>query len=201
MPYKDPLKRRETATIRMRRFRERHKDDEKYLERKRELNRQSWARNKDYYSDKHKEWYEANRDSQLVKMKNYRENPENKSHQNELRKERNKIRRRTDDNFLVKSRLRCLLYNSLKLYGEGKRFSSSKYGIDFNAICNIIGPCPGKREEWHIDHIIPVSKFNLRTSEGIKKAFAPTNFQWLPAIVNIKKSNKLPNSKNHQLLI
>lgn len=189
MPYKDPIKRREAATLRMRRFRERHKDDEKYLERRAIENRKYHYKHKKEENERSIMYHKNNRDVRLLKMKEY--SKENKKHLSQLKNERNKIRRRTDDNFLIKSRLRCLLYNSLKLYGEGKRFNSSKYGIDFNLICQKLGPCPGKREEWHIDHKIPVSRFDLRSPEGINKAFAPTNFQWLPAIVNIKKSNKL----------
>jgi hypothetical protein len=200
MPYKDPDKRREATKIRMRIFRERHKDDKKYLERKRELNRESWYRNKDKRLSEHKEWYQKNREAQLLKMRKYYHHPENKSRLNELKKESNKLRRKVDNNFLIKSRLRCLLYNSLKLYGEGKRFSSSKYGIDFNLICKKLGPCPGKREEWDIDHIIPCSSFDLNKVDEVRKCFSPNNLQWLPKLVNIKKSNKI-TSKNLQQLV
>jgi hypothetical protein len=189
MPYKDKEKQRESDRIRARRFREKHKNDQKYLERKRKENRESWERNKDYYNDKHKEWYKEHRYLQLSKMNKYYHN--NKEIINIKRNETNKLRRRTDNNFLIKSRLRCLLYNSLNLYGQGKKFHSSKYGIDFNLICKKLGECPGKREEWDIDHIIPCSSFNLNKVEEVRKCFSPSNLQWLPKIANIKKSNKI----------
>ena len=43
---------------------------------------------------------------------------------------------------------------------------------------------------WHIDHKIPVSKFDLTKPSEQLKAFHYTNLQPLWAVDNIKKSNK-----------
>ena len=43
---------------------------------------------------------------------------------------------------------------------------------------------------WHIDHIKPVSKFNLLDLEEQRRAFHYTNLQPLWALDNIRKSNK-----------
>jgi len=45
--------------------------------------------------------------------------------------------------------------------------------------------------EWHIDHIIPLSKFNLEDREEFLKACNYENLQPLWAEANLKKSNKL----------
>ena len=64
------------------------------------------------------------------------------------------------------------------------------YGIRIQDIINHIGPCPGNLSEYHIDHIKPISKFDLTNEEEQKKCFHYTNLQPLFAIDNLRKSNK-----------
>jgi len=49
----------------------------------------------------------------------------------------------------------------------------------------------GNYGQWHIDHMIPCSKFDLTHSEQQRKCFHFSNLQPLWAIENIVKSNKL----------
>jgi len=48
------------------------------------------------------------------------------------------------------------------------------------------------RTGWHVDHIVPISSFNLLDSVQLKQVCHYTNLQPLWAIDNLKKSNKLP---------
>lgn len=47
---------------------------------------------------------------------------------------------------------------------------------------------------WHIDHIRPLSSFDLSSESDISKACHYTNLQPLWASENIRKGNKLPSS-------
>jgi hypothetical protein len=48
-----------------------------------------------------------------------------------------------------------------------------------------------KKDNWHIDHIIPLSKFDLVKEEDRKKCFHYTNCQPLWQAENVAKSNKI----------
>ncbi len=52
-------------------------------------------------------------------------------------------------------------------------------------------PFPENRKNFEIDHIIPLHSFNLTNPEEVKKAFSPSNLQWLTREENRKKSGKL----------
>lgn len=99
---------------------------------------------------------------------------------------------RENEQFNIRYRLRISLCRAFSTYTKtGKVISSKRYGIDYTAIIEYLGPCPGDRDKYHIDHIIPLSTFDLRDKKQVKKAFAPENLQWLTAKKNQKKGNKL----------
>jgi hypothetical protein len=102
-----------------------------------------------------------------------------------------KNRKKTDHKFDLICKLRNRTNDALKTYSKtGKIMSSKKYGIDYIGIIKHLGPCPGKRKEYHIDHIFPLVAFDFNNLKHIKAAFAPENHQWLKAEDNLKKNDK-----------
>lgn len=96
-----------------------------------------------------------------------------------------------DKEFYVRERVRNSFTKALRIYCKtGKITKSKMYGIDYKLIAESLKPFPKDIENWHIDHIIPLVRFNLNNLEEIKKAFAPNNLQWLPALENIRKKDR-----------
>lgn len=91
----------------------------------------------------------------------------------------------------IKTCLRNRVWRAFKMFTEqGKIYSCGGYGIDIAAIASRLGPCPGPRNEWHIDHIRPLASFDFNDPAQIQAAFSPENHQWLPAKQNLQKSWK-----------
>lgn len=93
----------------------------------------------------------------------------------------------------IKLGLRTRVRAAFTKYSGSKRRKSKnsrQYGIDYQAILDHLGPCPGDRKDYHIDHIIPISLFDFDDPEQVRLAFLPENHQWLYKDDNLAKSNK-----------
>jgi hypothetical protein len=168
-----------------------HEQDKRYYDKNKEsvleYQKQYRVNNKELVAERKKRYYIDNKKSVVEYKKKYYEKQENKDKRNKLRKERYK----NDPLFAVKLNLRGLLTQAFKRYStKGKIMTSKKYGIDYKAVFDHLGPCPGPREEYHIDHIRPLCYFNFDDIEQVKQAFAPENHQWLKAEENLSKGGK-----------
>lgn len=145
-----------------------------------------------------KQNYNKNRDSYLEKCDSYRKRPENKKRMKEYNKDYKKKNpdkikiiqekyRKNNIQFFIRKRIRERLRIALLNQGLKKTQTSKKYGVDFTAIIKHLGPCPGLRSDWHIDHIIPLSYFDLKDKNQIRFAVRPENHQWLKAEENLVK--------------
>ena len=91
----------------------------------------------------------------------------------------------------IKIRLRNRLCTAIRQQNIKKIKTFAEYGIDHVAIIEHLGPCPGDLKMYDIDHIKPLSSFDLSDLEQIKVAFSPENHQWLTKKDNMAKSKKL----------
>lgn len=113
----------------------------------------------------------------------------------------NVIKYNTDEHFRIKTILRERVRGAFNLYSTtGKTQKSDKYGIDYEAIIKHLGSCPGNRENYHIDHIFPLSAFNFDDPKQVKLAFAPENHQWLTKEENLDKRAKYDKEKFQEYL-
>lgn len=157
------------------------------------------------YNAKTREWAKNNKEKKALMDKLYREkykeelNAKKKLYYQNKKREiieqhkiYNKNRGLIDPTFKIKARLRRRVKGALDSYSiNGKIKKSDEYGIQYNKIIEKLKPIPENKEIYHIDHIIPLCKFDLNKSEEIKKAFAPENHQWLLARENMLKGGRL----------
>lgn len=105
----------------------------------------------------------------------------------QYRREWAAMRYRTDESYRITECLRSRLRKAVKSYSAGDSPSPSLHGIDWTAIVEHLGPCPGLRHEWHIDHIIPCCVFDHSNLEQVHICWAPENLRWLPKVNNRRK--------------
>jgi hypothetical protein len=102
-----------------------------------------------------------------------------------------KYRLQNDESFRVKENLRDRLASAFRRLSKGgKKANAKEYGIDYQAIFEYIGECPGDRKDYHIDHIKPLCLFDFDDPEQVRDAFRPENHQWLTKEENMKKGSK-----------
>ena len=168
-----------------------------------------YKNNKEVLLERVKKHYHENKETILPKIrerssKYYYDNRETRL---EYRKEYNKNNREKRNEYLSNKkkidpiyRLSCIVRNIIYSFLKNKNIT--KQNKTFNIVgCSpellkeylekqfVDGMCWDNRNEWHIDHIIPLSSAN--TEEEIYKLCHYTNLQPLWAEDNLKKSNKI----------
>jgi len=161
-----------------------------------------YASNKEVLLPKHKEYREQNKTVILAQRKEYRNREDVKEHikkkQKEylpIRKEQIKTRRKTDLNFqiqeVVKNKIHKFLKNRKTSYAEliGCEIEFFKKWMEYRFDETMCWENFGK--VWQIDHILPLSLFDMTNEFDRKVCFHWTNLQPLNSVENRSKSNKL----------
>lgn len=148
------------------------------------------CRNSEKQKEKRRKWYHENKDSRKESMRLYALSYK------ERRKELHRERQISDINYRLKRSLRSRLYNAIK--NNYKHTSAVKdLGCSIDFLKSHIEKMFSKDMswdnygEWHIDHIVPISKFDLSKRSEQLKACHYTNLQPLWAEDNIKKSDSI----------
>lgn len=166
-------------------------------ERYKNKSRQRYLENAEIKKQKRKEYYEKNRQACIQSVNNYVKN--NKSKVRERQRKHHHKKRQSDFRYKILKILRGRITSAIKVQGSRKNSktmnligcsidflkthleSKFKYGMSWDN---------HGLKGWHIDHIIPCSKFDLTKDDEQKKCFHYTNLQPLWWHENIKKSNK-----------
>lgn len=163
----------------------------------------------DYYSDKRRtdgkkskckkchikmtnKWQKDNWDK--LKIYHKERNQEKKEHIRSVQRKYERSQRANNTDWRIKKNLRCRLYYAIKSNQKrGSAVSDLGCSIEFlkvylSSMFNK-GMTWDNYGDWHIDHIKPLSLFDLTDIKQFKKACHHTNLQPLWAEDNIKKSN------------
>ena len=155
-------------------------------------------KNQKKLSEYHKEWQKNNRDKLNSYHKEWREN--NIDKHRETKREYQKHKRHTDPIYKLISNFRTAIYQVLKennVTKNGHYFDVLKYTpeelISHLESKFIDGMTWDNYGEWHVDHVKPISSFNIIEigDEEFMKCWVLKNLQPLWGVENIKKSNKL----------
>ena len=152
-----------------------------------EENKLYYKKNKLKENKRCREYYKKNIIQQRERCKKHKK--DNRIHYTKYMREK----RWNDINFLIASRLRRRLLSAFK---GGKKKDSVKYGINYNAIIlNLNNTIPKDYYEnpkkYCMDHIIPLSYFDLTKDSEVRKAQSPENIQWITVEYNIAKRDRL----------
>lgn len=149
-----------------------------------------------YNSEKYKEYYKKNKEKIAEYSRVYRSLNGDKIRERNFKYQKKRLL--IDPNFklirAIRTRLRSAISNKQKTGSAVKDLGCSISEVKIHLEKQFK---PGMtwenygRNGWHIDHIIPLSKFNLSNREEFLKANHYTNLQPLWAEENYKKGNKV----------
>jgi hypothetical protein len=171
---------------------------------------QTKSSNKLFCSTNHKSSFTKKKHAEKVKLTKaiYYKNNKEKIAADHLRWMKSKFKAvsegtasAADINFVIRNRVRTRLLKILRESGTSKNSSvTNLIGCSIDQLRDhleskfVEGMGWGNRSEWHIDHIIPLSSFDLSDPEQLAKACHYTNLQPLWAADNIAKGGKLPEA-------
>ena len=125
----------------------------------------------------------------IAYRKDYYSRPEVKTRRREYMRDYMVRRYSKDEQFKAGLITRAVLGAKMRRHIRSRGEPSLSDVMDM-AVASLGSP-PDDGEDYQIDHIIPLSRFDLSDEQERKKAFSVSNLQWLPASKNRSKGNKI----------
>lgn len=151
-------------------------------------------KNRESILEKSKEKYKKNKESHRKAVYKWRN--ENRDKYNEYRRKYCKNKSELDPMFKFRKTLGCRTVKAFnRKYWAKNSKTEQMLGADYKTVMNHIesrfkkGMTWDNRNEWHIDHIIPLA--SAKTEKELIQLCHYTNLQPLWADENIKKGNKI----------
>jgi len=180
---------------------------------KREYYQNNKAKKREYYQnnkveigDKNREYKQNNKEKIAAYIRKYRQ--EHKAEIAVKRREYRNARYHSDPDFNLICRLRCRMNNAVKAAGLDKKYDSTSelLGISYQGLKEWLeaqfseGMTWENRSDWHIDHRVPCTAFDMTVPEQQRICFWYKNLQPLWAKDNIQKSNTYTEEEKQALI-
>jgi hypothetical protein len=165
---------------------------------KKVANKKYREKNKELLYNKHKKWYNENKQKWNKYIKEYRE--KNTEKIREVKRNYERTRKSNDPIYKLISNFRTAIYQVLKennVEKNGHYFEVLKYSpeelilrLEKQFVDGMSWDNYGK---WHVDHILPITSFNINEigDEEFMKCWSLSNLQPLWGDENVRKSNKI----------
>ena len=147
-----------------------------------------------FYAEKNRKYYQKNKERIIATVKAY--NANNPSKVREAKRRYRKKRLATDPQYRARANLRKSLKTAIKkIEGEKSHKFSTLLGCSYEELSShlesqfVEGMSWENYGEWHIDHVRPLSSFNLLEREEQLKCCNYTNLQPLWARDNLVKGD------------
>jgi hypothetical protein len=152
--------------------------------------------NRDKINQQAREYKKKNRSKLIEECKQYRAKNKDKvkeyfkcyreTHRDKIN-EYDRMKRKTDPIFRLKNNIRVRFKSAYRSQCAKKKFKTFDL-VDIKAVYDKLGDIP---KGMHIDHIIPISAFDLTNKEHLKLVFHPNNLQLLAGSENCSKNDKI----------
>jgi hypothetical protein len=170
----------------------------KFLGGKKVSDKKYREKNKERLSNNHKKWYNENKEKWNEYIKEYREKNIDKIR--EIKRTYERTRKDNDPLYKLIANFRTAIYQVLKennVEKNGHYFEVLKYSPEelISHLENQFkdGMTWGNYGEWHVDHILPITSFNIQEigDNEFMKCWSLNNLQPMWGEENLRKSNKI----------
>ena len=153
-------------------------------------------RRREHLNAENKKWREANAEKHRQNALAWYYANKKRAQSNQAKRDRERVK--TDPVYKIAKLLRTRVGNAIRRFGRKNGSAIKDLGCSVPELKMHLenqfeaGMSWDNHGQWHIDHILPLAKFDLTNPEQFRKAVHYTNLQPMWAVDNIRKGASVP---------